>query len=283
MTDFDNINPYCAALYFAAVIFFSMIFTHPGYCLIGLIFSCRRAGCIMKKSFWLSLPYTAGAAMALAVINPLFNTRGDTVLFYIFSRRYTLEALAYGCVMGCIFMCGINWFGCMGKILGKDKFSYIFKGKLPNVCLLLAVISGLIPLFGEKLEEIYHIQALMHPKRKKAVNAFSALSAGANYAFELSIALSFSMKNRGFGCTKPTNSQKFAFKGFDVFFAALTLLLTAGVLPGVSGGTNRMFFPSVNFSDIPFGCAICYCILSALPCLLYIYKEIKWLYLKSKI
>lgn len=37
-------------------------------------------------------------------INPLFNTQGETLLFFLFGRPYTLEALWYGADLSAIFM-----------------------------------------------------------------------------------------------------------------------------------------------------------------------------------
>lgn len=34
--------------------------------------------------------------LALTVVNPLFNTYGERVLFHVFGRPYTVEALLYG-------------------------------------------------------------------------------------------------------------------------------------------------------------------------------------------
>ena len=78
-----------------------------------------------KKEMSAGAPYTLGFGAVIILINPLLNSRGQTVLFTFFGRNYTLQALIYGAVLAGIFICSINWFTCLGKVLDSDKILFL--------------------------------------------------------------------------------------------------------------------------------------------------------------
>ncbi|MEG1783143.1 MAG: energy-coupling factor transporter transmembrane component T, partial [Oscillospiraceae bacterium] len=155
MYDFNNLNPLVGFLYFTFVIFFSMIFTQPLFALAGLLCSFLAVIFLVGKSALNRLKYFIPLSILIAFINPIFNTKGDSVLFYLFGKRpYTLEALVYGMVLACIFLCAVNWFLCYGKVISSDKFLYIFGNILPSACLIINMILRLIPFYHRKLVQI---------------------------------------------------------------------------------------------------------------------------------
>lgn len=286
MKDVYDINPWCALIYFCTIIFFSMIFVNPFYCILNMFASFLCSFCINRKGMITSFKYNIGLAILLAVINPLFNTKGKTVLFMYFNRNYTLEALIYGIVLACMLISGINWFGCMGRVITQDKFIFIFGTKLPNLCMLISVITGLIPFFQDKLSEIYGIQTCIFPKNSKIKNAFLSLSGAADYAFEHAVNLSISMKNRGYGSGSKTMYKRYNFAFSDIIFICIVIFLSAFIIPSVKCGIDVQFIPNIILPQFTFSYMLglcCYAILVLLPCFMCIFKEIRWIYLKSKI
>ncbi|MBR4036892.1 MAG: hypothetical protein IKJ05_09250 [Oscillospiraceae bacterium] len=284
MPDFYNIHPYCALAYFAGVILYSMVFMHPVTVAANVILSFAASISLGGKEILASAKYTIFAGIVIAVVNPLFNPAGSTVLFTYFGRNYTYEALVYGIIMGGIFIISINWFGCMGRVITSDKFMYIFGGRLPTLCLILTMVIGLIPFFQKKLSEISSAGSLLIKGSSKTRQAFRALSVATGYTFEHSVNLSVSMKNRGYGTGKTTRITNYTVKIYDIIFIIITAVLNVTVICLLSGSAvNIEIIPAINIPVLKGTGFTGFTVLLALPCIMYLFKELKWLYLKSKI
>ena len=78
----------------------------------------------LRQSFLFTLP----SLLIVALLNPLFNHYGVTMLYYVESSGnwITLEALVYGVVLGAVMFVVIQWFSCYNKVMTSDKFIYLF-------------------------------------------------------------------------------------------------------------------------------------------------------------
>ncbi len=93
--------------------------------------------------------------VALTVLNPLFNPRGEHVLFTIFGRPYyTGEALAYGGVIAGVFVVMMLWFGCYNRVMTSDKFMCLFGNWAPSLSLLLVMVFRLVPRFFRQTRQL---------------------------------------------------------------------------------------------------------------------------------
>ena len=284
MPDFYNIHPYTTLVYFAGVILYSMVFMHPVAVAANVVLSFAASIALGKKEAMASVWYTLLVGCLITVINPLFNTSGDTVLFTYLGRNYTLEALVYGAIMAGIFISSINWFGCMGRIITSDKFMYIFGGKMPNLCLILTMVIGLIPFFQKKLAEISAVGKVLLKEQNRTMQAFRALNVAIGYAFEHAISLSVSMKNRGYGTGKTTKFTDYKIKTYDIILLVIIVLLNISVVTLMyHNAVNVEIIPAIKLGNLNFWGMVGFIILLLLPCIMYIFKELKWLYLKSKI
>ena len=104
--DYDVLSrchPAVNFLFFAAAIVLTVVLFHPAYLLVSLLCGgayyavLRRARCAKTLGFLLI------AMVLVAVVNPLFNTLGETTLFTLFGRPYTWQALCYGGCAGMMF------------------------------------------------------------------------------------------------------------------------------------------------------------------------------------
>ena len=93
---FSNCHPAVIFLFFLGAIAIGVVVTHPAYLI---------AGCVGAALYYLLLVGNAGIRNIAALlpffslitfINPFINTRGRHILFSVFGRNYTLEALCYG-------------------------------------------------------------------------------------------------------------------------------------------------------------------------------------------
>ena len=77
-----------------------------------------------------------------ALLNPLFNHQGATVLFQLPNgSSITLEAVAYGGAAAGMLLAVVVWFRCFGAVITSDKFLYLFGRISPS--LSLPAVHGL--------------------------------------------------------------------------------------------------------------------------------------------
>ena len=153
MTDkLSTYNPAVGFLFFVGAIVLGMFFIHPLFLGVSVLLSA---------GYYLALKGGKGGRLigillvvfvAISVINPVFNTRGDTVLLSgLGGRRYTLEALVYGMATGAMFFSMMMWFASYNVVMTSDKFIYLFGRLMPAISLILTMVLRLIPCFQKKL------------------------------------------------------------------------------------------------------------------------------------
>ncbi len=72
-----------------------------------------------------------------AVLNPLFNHEGATILTYLpDGNPLTLESMLYGVSAAAMMVTVILWFSCYNSVMTSDKFLYLFGRVIPALSLL---------------------------------------------------------------------------------------------------------------------------------------------------
>ena len=201
---FSRCHPAVNFVYFALAIAFGVVVQHPAYMLAAVIgasvyYLLLKGGKGIKMILGL-LPVAA----LIALVNPLFNVLGETVLFSLFGRPYTLEALYYGAVVGGMFLVMMLWFGCYNVVLTSDKFTSLFGNLIPALSLLLVMVLRMIPGFMRKARQISGARTCIGKgigeaatKKEKLMGGMTVLSALTDWALEGSIVTAVSMRCRG--------------------------------------------------------------------------------------
>ena len=130
---FSKCHPAVNFLFFAGAIGTSVMIQHPVYLLVGIITGSTYYLLLNGRKGWKMIFGLVPLLLFLTAINPLFNTYGQTPLYYLFGRPYTLEALCYGAALGGVFVAMLLWFGCYNKVLTSDKFTSLFGNLIPSM------------------------------------------------------------------------------------------------------------------------------------------------------
>ncbi len=98
---FSTLHPGVLMLYFAGVIVASMFIMHP-VCLAISLLSATAYALYLGRRRALRFVLTAAVPMLVlfAVLNPVVNHAGETVLATVFGVPLTLESIAYGLAAG---------------------------------------------------------------------------------------------------------------------------------------------------------------------------------------
>lgn len=216
----------------------------------------------------------------LSLINPIFNTLGDTALFYLFGKPYTWEALCHGMAISGVFVAMILWFSCYSLVLTSDKFVCLFGSLIPSLSLLLVMILRMIPNLLRRGSQIMDVRRSIgkgagegSTNREKLQDGMNILSAMTDWALEGGIVTADSMRSRGYGCTKRTSFQTYRLTLQDgVLLAAMAILLIVTIL---FGSMSAAYTPKIQIAPITWGFAA-YCLLLMIPIVLHGKEVLQW-------
>ena len=292
---FSSYHPVVNFTYFAAVIVFGMFFLHP-YFLIFSFFCPFIYSIILNggKALRFNLLFLLPLMVAAALINPLFNHAGVTILAYFpDGNPVTRESLLYGVAAAAMFGSVILWFSCYHAVMSSDKFIYLFGRVFPAQSLLLSMTLRFAPRYQAQIKTISQSQkcigrsisdkGILH----RAKHGLRILSIMTTWALENAIETADSMKSRGYGLPGRTSFSIFRFDGRDRAVFIIMLCLIAAVIWGtVSGENSMLFFPSVRIPALTLGGILArfsYSALCLLPLIINAAEEIKWMHIKSQI
>lgn len=284
---FDSCHPAVGAVYFAAVVVFGVVIMHPVFLGIGFAaaFSYAlflRGGKALRFCACFVLPMF----VVMTLVNPMFNHRGMTILFYTQYNPITLESICYGIAAAVMLVTVVMWFVSYNEVMSSDKFLYLFGKLSPAVSLVISMTLRLAPRLRAQIRVITAAQRSIG-RDASAGNLFarirhgmSILSCLIGWALENSIETADSMKARGYGLRGRTSFSLFRFTardaavlGAELTCAALCAALTAG------GAVAAQYYPYLRFAPLTpafFAAAVLYAALCFLPLILEAVELIKW-------
>jgi len=253
---------------------------------------CFCGICIGAKKLFVSLAYSLPLMIIVAMVNPIFVHKGDTILFFLNDNPVTKEAILYGVSSSVMLAAVYYWCKAYNEIVTSDKFIYLFGKVSPKLSLLLSLIIGFVPKLKRKYKEIDEAQKTLGVYSSggyvdKLAGKFRVLSILLTDALESSVSTADGMQARGYGLKGRTAYSPYIFTPYDVI--SLLLILAAGITAIVLFivKTGRfVYYPTI--SPLNFGikeCAlyICAIVVFAFPTIIEIKEEIRWNCLRSKI
>ncbi len=284
---FSQYHPLVSFLYFVGAILMGTVIRHPVYVGAACVLAAVYYGLLKGRALWRLLPGLLPLLILVTVLNPLLNTRGEHVLFRLWGRAFTLEALCYGAVTAGIFALTFLWFGCYNTVLTGDKFTTLFGNLIPALSLLLVMVLGMMGDLSRRLKQILNARSGIgmgmteqNTPGEKLRHGMTALSALTDRALEGSITKGDSMKARGYGCGKRTSFAKRSMKPGE--WVMLLFLLALGITALTLGSFWADFSRTIQMAPLGWGFGA-YCLFLFLPILLHIKEAILWHRLRSKI
>ena len=293
MRRFENFHPIVLFIYFFCVILFAMFTMNPvlvAICYISGIFFCGMLTGI--KKLLQSLAYSIPVMLLIAVTNPIFVHKGETILFFLNDNPVTMEAIIYGAVVSAMLMSVFYWFKCYNAVMTSDKFVYLFGRIIPKLSLVLSMVLGFIPKFKRHFREIDQAQkALGIYASKSYVDKirikFRVLSILITLSLENSVETADSIRARGYGLKGRSSYSVFKWTVSDTVFLTAALFAAGIVLALVAAGFSGFYYypvmsvPGFRVADVILYSALA--VLTFAAAILEIKENILWRYLRSKI
>lgn len=156
-----------------------------------------------------------------AILNPIFNHKGLTVLFYLKRNPVTLESVAYGAASGVMLGSVLLIFSCFNRIITDDKILYLFGRIIPSLAVVISMALRFVPLFTTQAKKIALAQRCSDGDPasksigKRAKSGLFIFSALITWALESAVTTADSMRARGFGLHPRSFYTDFRFDGRD--------------------------------------------------------------------
>lgn len=290
---FSQMHPIVNFIFFAFVIGFSMFIMNPACLLISLVCALVNALYLNgKKAVRLSVLYLLPTIIIIAIVNPVFNHDGVTMLAYFpWDNPLTLESIIYGIATAVLLSSIVLWFSCFNEVMTSDKFIYLFGRIIPSLSLVLSMALRFVPRFIFQFNVIINSQKCIGRDisdgklLQRLKNAAKIISIMISWALENAIETADSMKSRGHGLKGRTAFSIYRFSKRDA--AVLSLIMTSGVIliiMSVLDVAKFRYFPSVKGNVISAPAIIYYALyfsLMIMPLAINVWEGIKWKRLRS--
>ena len=289
---FSGFHPVVNFLFFVAALGLTMFIQQPVYLLISMISGCAYLLYLQgKKGFLQQVGYLVPILVMMAIMNPMFNHEGVTVLWYLPNDNpITVEAICFGLASAAMMGSSIVWFNCCNTVFTSDKIIYLFGRVIPALSLLISMTLRFVPRFKNFLQSVLRTQQAMHKPentREKLQQALAAFSATVSWAMEQSIVSADSMKSRGYGVQGRTAFSICLFEKRDgVALMMLCLLCVGTVVPHLVGLMGWTYYPGMTgdlLGPVQILAYLCYGGMCNLPLIIDLMEDRKWNALRSKI
>lgn len=290
---FGGYHPLVNFIFYIAAIGLGMFLIHPAFVAASSVLSVVYYLLLNRGRGWRYIIAMIGFAAAIALINPIFNTKGATLMFVLFGRNYTLEALYYGLALGAMFFSIMMWFSCYNKMMTSDKFIYLFGRLIPALSLLLSMVLRLVPMFTKRIRTVSGVRECIGKSARRGAfsdklkNSMDVLSVMMSWSLEGAVTTGDSMRSRGYGSGRRTNFLKYRFAARDYAVLTMLIVFAAGMIALMTMGVAEVsFIPTVEIRGIDAKtilALVCYGGMLLIPSCIQIWEEISWQISRSKI
>ncbi len=289
--EFKTYHPLVNFIYFVLIIGFSCVFMNP-VCLCISFFSAFLYSVMLKVN--IRLKYIVLMFIGMAILNPIFNHEGVTILSYFPNGNpLTLESIIYGIFASIMLVSVICWFSCYNEIMTSDKFIYLFGRIIPSLSLVLSMTLRFVPRFREQMKRVSNAQKTIGQGVsdggiiKRAKNGLSIVSVMITWSFENALDTADSMKSRGYGTKGRTAFSIFSFDKRDKKALISIIFLSVYIIIGkIFGAMHVAYFPSVRIEGLSaysLSIFLAYLLLFVMPIIIEVWEVVRWKALVSKI
>lgn len=248
MRSFASFHPIILFLYYVFVVIITVFMMHPFVLVSSVIGSLLFYYMVTKRAqFWRDIGFYLLVFLLIALTNPIFVHKGETILFFYNDHPVTLEAMMYGIVIATMLIAIIFWSKAFSYMMTSDKFIYLFGKTIPKLSLVLSMALKFIPLFKAQIKKVHATQRTlglytsdsMTDRFLSSIRTFNSIL---TWSLENAIHQADAMKARGYGLKGRTNFSIFTFQKRDGLALAFILLLFLGTMIAYVYGMFQFFY-----------------------------------------
>ena len=270
----ERLHPLTIFIYFLTVSMLPAFSRNPILHLLCLVtgfimlFTWAQVKNILKK-----IPFFLLFFLIISLFNPFFYHNGDTVLFYVAGRRFSLEALLFG-ADSALMVTGVGlWFISLSHYMTSEKVLLLFGSISAKASTIISLVMRIIPHYSRYIKSYRKHQRLLglygDGSFLETVKAEGKIFAGfLTWSLEHSMTTADSMTARGYGVGKRKSFKINRFRKIDfiVCFLSLCLAVFLGIVLG-KGYFYTDYYPTVKMpamSTVPTVSGVVYITISLL-------------------
>lgn len=293
MKYFDRLHPLAAFVYLMLFLLVAMLTMHPlivTMCCVGAVAFCGML--IGWRKLLSSLAYYIPLMLMIALTNPMFVHKGESILFFLNDNPVTKEAILYGAFASIMMMSVFYLCRCYTEIMTSDKVVYLFGKAIPKLSLVLSLILAYVPKLKRTYREIDEAQKALGIYATpgyvdKIRSKMRVLSILLTNSLETSVDTADSMRARGYGLKGRTAYAIYRFTASDLAYMVFSLLCgVASIVLILLGAADFYYYPVLAGSEgSPAEYILCVSLflLAASSIFMEVKENILWRYLRSKI
>lgn len=229
---FYHFHPSVLLIYFLGIFNFTFIYNHPIFMISNLICIILVTLLYIKpKKILLSIKTAAIMSIFIIVINALTNHRGANILFYLFDKPITLEAILYGIISSVMIAIMFITFLIFNILIDSERFLYLFSGILPKLAFITNMSIRFTQVFKKRAGEILAVsstrKAVSTKLMDKVKNNMILLEALVSFSLEEGMHISRTLKAKEYGVYKRSSYNSYKFIGVDLIIIIFMLLIIA--------------------------------------------------------
>lgn len=238
MNPFTNIHPLAIVCYYTGTLALLIWLGHPGLYMLLIVMMLADYGMAVGiKRILKTFVCSIGAAAVCVVINPLFNHRGVTLLFFFGDMRITKEAVLYGLYMALLLLGTLLLFFNFSNAMTSEKIMTLAAKRFPSLALLFSMILRIVP----KVKNDFKQMKALHG------NCPRVWSALIGKMMEDSVERSMAMKSKGYGKTHRTSCFLRSLQAYDIGMIVSVFVMAGYVFVRQHDSPVRVqFFPSIH-------------------------------------
>lgn len=293
MKSLATFHPFVLFLHYVLVIAITMFMLHPLILLFSLLGSLLFFFMLApSQQFFKDIGFYIVVFLLIAITNPLFVHKGETILFFLNDNPVTLEAIIYGFVIATMLVAVIFWSKSYSELMTTDKLLYLFGKIIPKLALVLSMAFSFIPLFKLQIKKVHEAQKTLglytsNSFTERILSGIRVFNSMLTWSLENSIQRADAMKARGYGLPKRTSFSLFKIETRDmtviVTLAAMFLLI---IFAQVKQYFTFYYYPVISelttVKSHVFYFVIVF-LLMILPFIIEFKENIQWTLLKRKI
>lgn len=231
-------HPFVCLAYYSGILLLIFSFNHPAFIVSAFIMIFLQISYLMSLRAAVShLKIYLVLGLAIALLNPLFNRRGVTILFYLFDKPVTLESFAYGLYMMLLILTMLMVFVSINNVLGMSKLLYLFSSPIPQTGFIISMTLRYGELFKRQAREYMGIQTTRANSGKtgkfwRIKNTSHILAGFFSSSLEDGMIVSETLKAKEYGKHQRSHYQKYKMRGLDFVFMSIFLSLGALLVVG---------------------------------------------------
>ena len=308
----ESWHPAVSLAFFAGAVALTVVVQSPAFlaaafcAAFGLLLTVRGARA------WRTLGALLPLFAVVALVNPLVNSQGATVLLVLpWGRPCTLEALLFGVQTAVMLVTMLLWFSSFNALMTGERLAGLLGAGAPGTSLVTVMVLRLVPRFQRQARKVSlafdglagvatmrqdedetpdgGMGAQKRPAgwRGRVRRGARELSALASWALEGSIDTADSMRSRGYGTGQRSRLAAYRVTPAQGLGCLLEgCLLVVAVAAIACGRASVQFIPVVSrppADGLFFAGLLSFTLFLALPALVNAAERLRWNFSLSKI